>query len=226
MAIQTRIKPSYTLRIVIIAVVCIGFGLWGAYDFFVRYPADNAHFAEYKRHEEIRTSLDEKLSQGQRLTEEEVAQYDAAKAFFDTHKEQPTEHSQLNIWFQWVYISCLPFGLWMLWSHTRMMKKSYRLEDDGTFHWPGGSLAAGEIGDIDMSRWMAKSIAHVVATDGRRIKLDDYIHQSTHLIVGSLAVSRYPEQWDAQAKLVKPAEDEAAGEGGEEKTDSDIAAAG
>lgn len=61
-----------------------------------------------------------------------------------------------------------------------------------------------------MSRWMSKSIVHVVHENGDRIKMDDYIHKSVHLIVGALASEMYPEQWDQEAKPVKKEEDEAA----------------
>ena len=54
-----------------------------------------------------------------------------------------------------------------------------------------------------MSKWMAKSIAHVVHTDGTRLMLDDYKHRHLHLIIGAIASRLYPQDWDAQAKIVK-----------------------
>ncbi len=203
MTIETRIKRSYTLRMVIIAVVCIVLGLWGAYDFFIRYPGDNALYARYIELEQRKTELDEKLTAGRELTDDEVKEYDAAAAFLAEHLEQPTQHSQLNIWFQWAYISCLPFGVWMLWTHWSLSKKRYRLEEDGTLHTPVGAFAAAQIRDIDMKQWMAKSIAWVETTDDQRIKLDDYIHQDMHLIVGALAHERHPDEWHADAKPVR-----------------------
>ena len=64
-----------------------------------------------------------------------------------------------------------------------------------------------EIFDIDMGRWMAKSVAWVVHADGRRLKLDDYLHRNVHLIVGALASERYPDEWDAEAKRVGAGEE-------------------
>jgi hypothetical protein len=107
-----------------------------------------------------------------------------------------------------VFIPCLPFGFlmlgWLLWVRRRV----YRLDEDGTLHLPRslGSWPADEIADIDMSRWMAKSVATVVHTDGRRVKLDDYVHRDVHLIVGAIASGKYPDQWDEQAKA-QPEED-------------------
>jgi hypothetical protein len=112
---------------------------------------------------------------------------------------------------QWLFILCLPTAPYFLWILLKTKKRVYRLDDDGTFSAPGATWAPDEIADIDMSRWMAKSIAFVVHTDGTRIKLDDYIFRNTHLIVGALACERYPEQWDERAKPVRkeePAEEE------------------
>ena len=52
---------------------------------------------------------------------------------------------------------------------------------------------------------MAKSVAAVEHRDGRRIKLDDYVHKDLHLIVGSIASRLHPEDWDDDAKPVKRA---------------------
>jgi hypothetical protein len=88
-------------------------------------------------------------------------------------------------------------------------KQHYRLDDDGTLHYVGdaqlgtGAWSAAEIADIDMSRWMAKSIAWVVKSDGTRLKLDAYVHKDLHLIIGAIASQKYPEAWDAEAKPVK-----------------------
>lgn len=107
-----------------------------------------------------------------------------------------------------VFIPCIPFGLYLFWPLYRRGRERYGLEDDGSFFAPEGTWPKEEIADIDMSRWMSKSIAFVELTDGSRVKLDDYIFRDTHLIVGALASERYPEQWDEQAKRVKKEEPE------------------
>jgi len=101
---------------------------------------------------------------------------------------------------QWAFILCLPFVPYYTWSTLRTKSRVYALDDDGTFRSPAGSWAGDEIADIDMSRWMSKSVAFVVHDDGRRVKLDDYIYKNTHLIVGALAAARYPDQWDEDAR--------------------------
>jgi hypothetical protein len=115
-----------------------------------------------------------------------------------------------------LFVPCLPFGLYMFWALHRMRRKVYWLDDDHTLHFPGGEWGNDEIADIDMSRWMAKSIAFVEHRGGERLKLDDYIHRDTHLIVGALASERYPEQWDADAKPKKtPGTGETSGDAGD-----------
>ena len=54
-----------------------------------------------------------------------------------------------------------------------------------------------------MTRWMSKSIAHVVHTNGTRAKLDDYQHKDLHLIVGAIASRIQPKEWTPDARPVK-----------------------
>jgi len=95
-----------------------------------------------------------------------------------------------------------------------VMRQRYRLDDEGALHFTGdkqqgaGVWAANEIADIDMSRWMRKSIAWVVRNDapssaGNRLKLDAYQHRNLEKVVGALASRFHPEQWDDEARPVK-----------------------
>ncbi len=111
-----------------------------------------------------------------------------------------TAPSQLDRATQWAFILCLPCAPWMLWSLLVTRRQVYRLDDDGTLAAPQGTWPAQEIADIDMSRWMAKSIAWVVHRDGARIKLDDYRFRDLHLIVGAIAARLHPDLWTAEAK--------------------------
>ena len=81
-----------------------------------------------------------------------------------------------------------------------------REEPDGTLHLPQGAWPQDQIADIDMSRWMAKSIVYVVHTQGTRVKLDDYKHRNLHLIIGGIASRLHPKAWDAEAKQIKAGE--------------------
>jgi len=106
---------------------------------------------------------------------------------------------------QWLFILCLPFVPWSMWVYFRTKARVYRLDDDGTLHLPGQTWAADDIAEINMDRWMSKSIAEVVHTNGKRAVLDDYKHKDLHLIVGAIASRLYPDRWTEEAKVVKPA---------------------
>ena len=104
---------------------------------------------------------------------------------------------------QWAFILCLPFAPYFFWLVIVARRQLYQLDDDGTLHMPEGTWKAADITDIDMSRWMAKSIAHVVDRDGVRVKLDDYKYRNLHLIIGAVASRVHPDDWDAEAKPIK-----------------------
>ncbi len=103
---------------------------------------------------------------------------------------------------QWAFISCLPFVPYFVWMFLAAKRRVYRLDDDDTLHTPQGAWARGDIADIDMRRWMAKSIAWVVSRDGARIKLDDYKFRDLHLIIGSIASRLHPDDWTSEAKPI------------------------
>lgn len=113
---------------------------------------------------------------------------------------------------QWMFILCLPFGLYYILVYMKMSKRarSYHLTEDGNLTTPEGTWSSDEIEDIDMSRWIAKTgsarstwTAKVVLKDGKKIVLDDYIYNGMHSIIGKLAHGFYPNEWTTLAKRVK-----------------------
>lgn len=104
---------------------------------------------------------------------------------------------------QWAFILCLPFVPLATWQYLGARRRTYVLDEDGTLHSPAGDWSEDEIADVDMSRWMSKSIATVVHEDGTKVELDDFVHKNVHLIVGRLAHARYPDQWHEDARQVK-----------------------
>ena len=103
---------------------------------------------------------------------------------------------------QWGFIICLPFVPYFLWAFVVARRRVYELDDNNTLHMPNDAWKADQIADIDMSRWMAKSIAYVVHSNGTRVKLDDYKYQNLHLIIGAVASRLYPGRWDAEANAI------------------------
>ncbi len=121
-----------------------------------------------------------------------------------------------------IFIPCLPFGLYMLGALAIKNRKHYRLDKEGNLHLPGGETwNRDDIQDINMNKWMSKSIARPQHADGREVKLDDYIHQDMHLIVGGLAHRFHPDQWHEDARKVKTEDDEL--EGDDDSGSEDVA---
>ncbi len=137
-----------------------------------------------------------------------------------------TPPSKFDRPMQWLFILCLPFGLYYLRKYAQMKKRAsiYCLDDEGTLSTPEGTWQSGEMADIDMSRWIAKSgnarstwTAKVIVDDRQNPKLaigckqavllDDYIYNDMHLIIGAIAHRFYPDQWTPLARRIKPTDD-------------------
>ena len=219
MAITT--SPAFSAwRSLIIAVAFVILSAWGAYDLWVKIPHQEQVFSLYDAAKTRLAELDarktDRENRGGGLSQAEVAEYSATKKILDALAPggtAPTQPGKFNRVTQWFYISCILCVPPFVRSFWRAKHQSYRLEEDGALHFTGdpalesGVWTQAEIADIDMSAWMAKSIAHVVHLDGRRLMLDAYMHRNLHLIVGAIASRLHPAQWDDQAKIVKSGEE-------------------
>ena len=214
MALTTKIARHYALRQIIMAVVCLVLGLWGLYDYAVKIPRQQEQWDEFQAISAEKADL-ESLSEQAPLTTDQVARYETLVAEINAlgSPEKPGELDRLVKGL--AFVPCLPFTPYFLWVYARTKRRVYSLDDDGTLNLPGDEKwPQAQIAEIDMSRWMAKSIAYVVHQEGTRVKLDDYKHRDLHLIVGAIASRLYPQAWDAQAKQIKAEEaaDDADGE--------------
>ncbi len=216
MALTTKIAKHYALRQIIMAVVCLVLGLWGLYDYAIKIPKQQERWETFQALTQDKAEL-ESQSEQSLLTPDQIVQYEAIKDELNAlgSAEKPGKLDGLVKGL--AFVPCLPFAPYFLWVYARTKRNVYTLDDDGTLHLPDGQWAQAEIAEIDMSRWMAKSIAYVVHQEGTRVKLDDYKHRDLHLIVGAIASRLYPEAWDAEAKQVK-AEKAADDEDGEAAT--------
>jgi hypothetical protein len=219
MAITTRVASFYAGQKLFAALLCVVFGLWGAYDYWVKIPNQEEAYAKYQALLDRAVKIEEHVAkQGGVATPEQHAEHEQIKVDLlgiSPDGSVPTQPSKFNRMTQWIYIACIPVAPVFFVLFFNAKRQRYTLDDDGTMHFTGdkelksGTWTRDEIVDIDMSRWMAKSIAYAVHADGRRLKLDAYLHKDLHLIVGALASRFYPDQWDDQAKVVKsPAADE------------------
>jgi len=146
------------------------------------------------------------------LTEQQTIAFENAQTLVNENAEVSKPERYDRIMKGLVFIPCLPIGAYMVLMLGLQSRKRYTLNEQGDLKLANGQLwKRDEIADIDMDKWMRKSVALVKHTDGiREAKLDDYIHQDMHLIVGALAHRFYPDQWTEDARPVKSEEDEQA----------------
>lgn len=114
-----------------------------------------------------------------------------------------TPPSKFDRPMQWLFILCLPFVPYYLWVLFKNGSRKYRLDPDGTIHLPEATWTADAIADIDMNRWMAKSICWLENTDGTRIKLDAHIYKGLDTIIGVIAHRLHPGKWSLDARPVE-----------------------
>ncbi len=278
MAITTKVAGRYAARLIVGALVCAVFGLWGIYDYTIKIPrkqllADRREMLilsqEALETPQLQDQLVDKSKEAlekvalQRLTIDESRRQDrpdlttslefassdelkqklgeivvsredvrwlmilvVIEEGLNSRRSLPLQNyptadvayqvtstaidvigpvtapAKYDSIMQWGFISCLPFVPYFLWAFVRARRQVYELDDNNTLHMPDGAWKADQIADIDMNRWMAKSIAYVVHSDGTRVKLDDYKHQSLHLIIGAIANRLYPGRWDAEANAI------------------------
>jgi hypothetical protein len=208
MAVHTSIQPRQKWWNIAYAGICLVLALWGAYDYWVTIPVKEAAVAAYDAAAKQVEDFEAKAQASQAapggaspLSAEEVAAYTQAKAVVD--KGRPTPPAAYDRPVQlWMYmVGCGVMGVpWFLWQWIATARRRYSLEDDGTLVAPEGRFGRADIADIDMDKWMSKSLATVVLTDGRKLVLDDYKHRDMHLIVGAIASERYPEKWSPEAR--------------------------
>src|SRR5262249_2690850 len=151
------------------------FGLWGVYDYAVKIPKQQATFERFEQLkselEQLEKSKSDHLSRGTQPSQAERDRYSQVTSEVNTLEPggaAPVKPSKFNRATQWMYIACLPFTFWFLWLFMKARRQRYQLDEDGSLRYEGdpelgtGLWTREQIVDIDMSRWMAKSIAYVV----------------------------------------------------------------
>ncbi len=208
MAIETTLQARQKWWNILYAVICAVLGAWGAYDYWVTIPRKEAEVAAYEVAATAAEEMEAKARAAtaapggaQPLSVEDVKAYEAAKAVVD--KGKPVAPAAYDRPVQlWLYIiGCGVLGVpWFLWEWLSAASKKYRLNADGSFEFNGRTIPMEDIADIDMAKWMSKSVATVVAKDGTRITLDDYKFKNSNLIIGGIAARLYPNDWDTDGR--------------------------
>lgn len=204
--IQAKVQPRQLFWNILYAVLCTGLALWGAWDYFVTIPQAEADFARFSEAQKTMEEL-AAVAETRTLQASETETFLAAEAVTKEFKEPPVPPAAYDRAVQlWLYIvGCgvlgTPFFVWNLIVLPRTAAK-WRLNEDGSLETPEGAIPADQIANLDMSRWMAKSIATVETSDGRSIKLDDYKFRGMDLIIGALAQRFAPGEWTPEAKPI------------------------
>jgi hypothetical protein len=204
MAIETRIQPRQTIQNLAYAVICLLLAVWGWYDYSVKIPGAEAAFREYTAASERKAAL-EKASADRPLSDDEKVEYNGSQETLAKYKEKPAEPAAYDRAVQlWLYIvGCGVLGVpWFAWAQWQLGRRRFRLDDDGTFHAAEGVFPAARVTGIDMSRWMAKSIAYVEVEGGARIALDDFKYKGVEDIVAHFAARFEPGKWTSDARPI------------------------
>lgn len=204
MAIETRIQPRQTIQNVAYSILFLGMAIWGWVDYSITIPAAEAAFKEYVEAEKSKSTLEER-SRVQTLTDAEKAEYTASLGTLAKYKEKPAEPAAYDRAIQlWMWIvGCGVLGVpWFVYSQWRLSRNRFRMDDDGSLSTVARKFSATEIVGVDMSRWMAKSIAVVEVADGSRIELDDYKYKGVEDMVAALATRFYPGEWTSDARPI------------------------
>lgn len=205
MAIETKVQTKLTLQNTAYAVLCLGLALWGWYDYSVSIPRQQAAFEEYAAAEKTKSEL-ENLAKATSLSDAEKEQFRTASDVLLRYKdEKPAEPAAYDRPVQlWLYIvGCGVMGVpYFVWLQFSLSRRRYRLDDDGTLHAPEGTFAPGKIASLDLTKWMAKSIATVEVEGGTKITLDDYKYKHVEDIVAALAARFYPGEWTSDARPI------------------------
>lgn len=222
MSVISTARKSRVIWLVAYGILSIVLGFWGAYDYWVRIPKHELDYAAFSKTKEVFDRL-EKQSATKSLSASEITEYEAAKTEIASYKDGapepvPAYDRPLQLW---VYvIGCGVLGApWCFWGLIKLRRQRLELDADGSLITGDRRgeirLSQEQIKSIDMSKWMSKSIAIVHGTGGEQIKLDDYMMQNAHLIIGRIANRFEPEVWNTDGTKCKPAEEEAG-----EKADS------
>ena len=208
MALESRMRPRQFWFTASYALLCAAFGVWGAYDYWVRIPRQEADIREYQQALDTVNRYSSLGAQdAMRLSAEQDAEYQAAQATLDRFaggapKPVAAYDRPLQLWVYMVGCGLFGTGLCVV-SIVRTSSRSFRLEDDGTLRDGRVEVSPDDVTGIDMSRWMAKSIARLTLRDGSTVTLDDYKYSGMHMIVGTYAHRFDPQAWNADATPVK-----------------------
>jgi hypothetical protein len=211
MAVICALRTKRLIWLVVYAVLCFALGVWGAYDYWVRIPQDEQRYREFEDVKSTFDSLQKKSNEGKSLNAEERTAYEESKKRVAEFQPPPSPVPAWDRPLQ-LYVYVIGCGIistpWFLWSLRKARGKRVELtdfSDAGVLRSSDTTFEVRHATEIDMSRWMSKSIAVVRGPDGASIEIDDYMLQDGEKVVGFFAHRFLPAEWTTEAKRVAPA---------------------
>jgi hypothetical protein len=173
--VQTKagISSGYRWRLGIIALVCLGFGVYCLYDGFYAYPRDNERYAMFER-------LQAEHPDTWRARWEVLA----AEHGLPRDPGDLKQRSDFDIYSQYIMAALtLPVGLLFLFSYVRAGGRWIAADERGLQTSWGQHAPWDAITGIDKARWKSKGIAVVQYREPqpphaeRRLTLDDWKYE-------------------------------------------------
>jgi len=193
-------------------VLCFGLGVWGAYDYWIRIPHDEQTYRDFEDAKNTFDSLQKKADEGKSLSAEDRADYEQSKKRVAEFQPPPSPVPAWDRPLQ-LYVYVIGCGVisapWFLLSLVKLQTKRVELterSETGILRSGKTMIEVRHATEIDMSRWMSKSIAVVRASDGTSIEIDDYMLQDGEKVVGFFAHRFLPAEWTTEAKRVTAAD--------------------
>ena len=170
MPAKAIVSKGYLVRVALIAAACTFWGLWSAYDGFVKYPRINRTADAFDAYKEANPQT----------WEENWAEYAEQHGYPANNNEAGKRKSAFDMISQYVMmLVTLPIGLVMFYSMFAHIGRWIASDEQGLTDSRGASVAYEKITKLDKTRWK-KCIAVVqYEKDGGegRLLIDDWKYE-------------------------------------------------
>lgn len=200
MLIETKVAKRYWVRKALLTLMFFGFGCLALYDGIVKYPKEIDAWSEYSRYNSLKERKN--TSALSRAEAQEFALLDTK--FSDPSVRQPRERHERDIRIQYTLAAiCFPASAVFVLTWLLSARRKYIIREDGTLVAPEGVFPADSLTDVDMTKWMDKSIAVVEirggpAKGGTAVKLDAWIYDGLDEVIEKLARRFHPDEFSDQ----------------------------
>lgn len=199
MAIKAHINSSYRKKLAITALFLTAFGLWAAYDVFVKYPPEYERWQSYK----------------QFRSDDNLEAWPAHAKQAGWPEAEPVVREKGHFYYNYVFMLLLPVGLWYGVNVLTAGKRWIKADEDGVSTHKGQSVTYENISEMNEKRWEDKGIAVLMYQDEtgqkRRLVLDEFNYQTQpiremHAKIKAILAARSGEALTQEVEADAPAE--------------------